>query len=135
VQIKTVDRREMSKKILIIDDEKNILLTLNLILRNEGYDVFIASDSLEGVIKAGEIKPNLILLDICLPKADGYSVCRSLRCDTDIEEIPIIFMSSKNHEDDIEEAFDSGGNDYLLKPFTKKELLDVIERNINREKK
>ena len=51
----------MSKKILIIDDEKNILLTLNLILRNEGYDVFIASDSLEGVIKAGEIKPNLIL--------------------------------------------------------------------------
>lgn len=125
----------MSKKILIIDDEKNILLTLNLILRNEGYDVFIASDSLEGVIKAGEIKPNLILLDICLSKADGYSVCRSLRCDTDIEEIPIIFMSSKNHEDDIEEAFDSGGNDYLLKPFTKKELLDVIERNINRGKK
>ena len=125
----------MSKKILVIDDEKNILLTLNLILRNEGYDVLVASDSLDGVIKAGELKPDLILLDICLPRVDGYSVCRSLRCDVDIDKVPIVFMSSKNHEDDIEEAFDSGGNDYLLKPFTKKELLNVIERNINRGKK
>lgn len=120
----------MSKKILIIDDEKNILLTLNLILRNEGYDVLVASDSLDGVIKAGELKPDLVLLDICLPKVDGYSVCRSLRCDVDINKIPIIFMSSKNQERDIREAFDAGGNDYLLKPFTKEKLLNIIERNI-----
>lgn len=120
----------MSKRILIIDDEKNILLTLNLMLRNEGYDVIVASDSLDGVMKAGELKPDLILLDICLPRVDGYSVCRSLRCDVDIDKIPVIFMSSKNQEEDIEEAFDSGGNDYLLKPFTKKELLNVIERNM-----
>lgn len=120
----------MSKKILVIDDEKNILLTLNLILRNEGYDVLVASDSLDGVIKAGELKPDLILLDICLPRVDGYSVCRSLRCDVDIDKIPIVFMSSKNQEEDIKEAFDSGGNDYLLKPFTKEKLLDIIEKNI-----
>lgn len=62
----------MSKKILVIDDEKNILLTLNLILRNEGYDVLVASDSLDGVIKAGELKPDLILLDICLRKTIRY---------------------------------------------------------------
>lgn len=125
----------MSKKILVIDDEKNILLTLNLILRNEGYDVLVASDSLDGVIKAGELKPDLILLDICLPRVDGYSVCRSLRCDVDIDKIPIVFMSSKNQEEDIREAFDSGGNDYLLKPFTKEKLLDIIEKNISKGEK
>ncbi len=125
----------MSKKILVIDDEKNILLTLNLILRNEGYDVLLASDSLDGVIKAGELKPDLILLDICLPRVDGYSVCRSLRCDVDIDKIPIVFMSSKNQEEDIKEAFDSGGNDYLLKPFTKEKLLDIIEKNISKGEK
>ncbi|EHO79808.1 MULTISPECIES: response regulator [Fusobacterium] len=125
----------MSKKILVIDDEKNILLTLNLILRNEGYDVLVASDSLDGVIKAGELKPDLILLDICLPRVDGYSVCRSLRCDVDIDKIPIVFMSSKNQEEDIKEAFDSGGNDYLLKPFTKEKLLDIIEKNISKGEK
>lgn len=125
----------MSKKILVIDDEKNILLTLNLILRNEGYDVLVASDSLDGVIKAGELKPDLILLDICLPRVDGYSVCRSLRCDVEIDKIPIVFMSSKNQEEDIKEAFDSGGNDYLLKPFTKEKLLDIIEKNISKGEK
>ena len=125
----------MSKKILVIDDEKNILLTLNLILRNEGYDVLVASDSLDVVIKAGELKPDLILLDICLPRVDGYSVCRSLRCDVDIDKIPIVFMSSKNQEEDIKEAFDSGGNDYLLKPFTKEKLLDIIEKNISKGEK
>lgn len=125
----------MSKKILVIDDEKSILLTLNLILRNEGYDVLVASDSLDGVIKAGELKPDLILLDICLPRVDGYSVCRSLRCDVDIDKIPIVFMSSKNQEEDIKEAFDSGGNDYLLKPFTKEKLLDIIEKNISKGEK
>ena len=125
----------MSKKILVIDDEKNILLTLNLILRNEGYDVLVASDSLDGVIKAGELKPDLILLDICLPRVDGYSVCRSLRCDVDIDKIPIVFMRSKNQEEDIKEAFDSGGNDYLLKPFTKEKLLDIIEKNISKGEK
>ena len=125
----------MSKKILVIDDVKNILLTLNLILRNEGYDVLVASDSLDGVIKAGELKPDLILLDICLPRVDGYSVCRSLRCDVDIDKIPIVFMSSKNQEEDIKEAFDSGGNDYLLKPFTKEKLLDIIEKNISKGEK
>ena len=125
----------MSKKILVIDDEKNILLTLNLILRNEGYDVLVASNSLDGVIKAGELKPDLILLDICLPRVDGYSVCRSLRCDVDIDKIPIVFMSSKNQEEDIKEAFDSGGNDYLLKPFTKEKLLDIIEKNISKGEK
>lgn len=125
----------MSKKILVIDDEKNILLTLNLILRNEGYDVLVASDSLDGVIKAGELKLDLILLDICLPRVDGYSVCRSLRCDVDIDKIPIVFMSSKNQEEDIKEAFDSGGNDYLLKPFTKEKLLDIIEKNISKGEK
>lgn len=125
----------MSKKILVIDDEKNILLTLNLILRNEGYDVLVASDSLDGVIKAGELKPDLILLDICLPRVDGYSVCRSLRCDVDIDKIPIVFMSSKNQEEDIKEAFDSGGNDYLLKPFTKEKLLVIVEKNISKGEK
>ena len=125
----------MSKKIIVIDDEKNILLTLNLILRNEGYDVLVASDSLDGVIKAGELKPDLILLDICLPRVDGYSGCRSLRCDVDIDKIPIVFMSSKNQEEDIKEAFDSGGNDYLLKPFTKEKLLDIIEKNISKGEK
>ena len=125
----------MSKKILVIDDEKNILLTLNLILRNEGYDVLVASDSLDGVIKAGELKPDLILLDICLPRVDVYSVCRSLRCDVDIDKIPIVFMSSKNQEEDIKEAFDSGGNDYLLKPFTKEKLLDIVEKNISKGEK
>lgn len=125
----------MSKRILIIDDEKNILLTLNLILKNEGYDVLVASDGLEGIIKAGELKPDLILLDICLPKADGYSVCRSLRYDIDFKEIPIIFMSSRNEERYIEEAFDSGGNGYILKPFSKKEMLNIIDKNINKGEK
>ena len=114
-------------KILIVDDEKNILLVFKKALQSTGYQVSTATDGVEALDKASEISPDLILLDIVLPKLNGFMVYEALKEEPKTEDIPVIFISAKSEEEDIRKAEELGAKDYLVKPIKQKELLDTVK--------
>lgn len=121
------------KKILIVEDEKNIVLSLKMFLIKEGYDVSVAVNGLDAIEVAHEYMPNVVLLDILLPKMNGYLVCEALKEEMDTSHIPIIFMSAKTQEEDIKRAYDVGGIDYLIKPFTHQQVKDLLIKYFEEE--
>lgn len=121
------------KKILIIEDEKNIILPLRMFLVKRGYDVKIAKDGIEGIKSAQEYMPNIILLDILLPKMNGYLVCEALKEEMDTKNIPVIFMSAKTQEKDIEKAFEVGAQDYIIKPFGHEDIEKIVKKYFKEE--
>ncbi|AOY77952.1 response regulator [Clostridium formicaceticum] len=120
----------MRKRILIVEDEKNIVLGLRMYLESKGYEVIIAYNGVEAIDKALQTLPHLILLDILLPKMNGYLVCAALKEETALASIPIIFMSAKTEEEDIKKAYEIGGIDYIVKPFTHTQVQEIIEKYI-----
>lgn len=106
------------KKILIVDDEPNVVRTLTFVLRKEGYDVSTAVNGEEAIAKVKESKPNLMFLDIMMPKKDGYEVCRELKSDSGLCDIHIVMLSAKGQEADKEKALSVGANEFLSKPFS-----------------
>lgn len=117
-------------KILLVEDEKNIILAVKMCLKKEGYDVVVVEDGVSAIDKAFDEKPELILLDILIPKMNGFLVCEALRDEDETKEIPIVMLSAKAEEADIQRAMQLGANDYLVKPFKPQELLAKIKENI-----
>lgn len=117
----------MGKKILIVDDELNILTMVEARLTGNGYDVITASDGQEGLAKARAENPDLIILDIMLPKLDGYKVCRMLKFDEQHKHIPIILLSARTQESDQEVGKQQGADAYITKPFQQEVLLGKIK--------
>jgi DNA-binding response OmpR family regulator len=122
----------MKEKILIIEDEEDLVKGLKLNLAGEGYIVTWAYDGLEGIRKALEELPDLIILDIMLPKIDGLEVCRELRKEK--INIPIIMLTAKGGEVDKVVGLEIGADDYLTKPFSIRELLARVKAHLRREK-
>lgn len=123
------------KKILIVDDEPNIVMTLDYALQKKGYKVFIARDGEEAVEIAKKEAPNLILMDIMMPNMDGYEAYGKIKQIN--EQIKLIFLSAKNKTQDIEKGMKMGADDYITKPFSIKKVLETIEeklKNINKNK-
>ena len=110
----------MDRKILIVDDEKNIVDIIAFNLKKEGYTVITAADGEEGVQKAMEENPDLILLDIMMPKMDGYEVCKKIR---EKKNTPIIMLTARAEELDKVLGLELGADDYVTKPFSPKELV------------
>ncbi|WP_099190308.1 response regulator transcription factor [Tepidibacter mesophilus] len=121
------------KKILIVDDEKNIILSLKMLLIKEKFQVLTAMDGIEAVNMAQEHIPDIIFLDIVLPKLNGYLVCEALKEDINTKNIPVIFISAKTQEEDIKRAFKVGGDDYIVKPFTYQEIQNSIHKYIEED--
>jgi len=118
-----------NKKILVVDDaEINVEVLLELL--SEEYDVMAALDGEMALEIASEDEPDLILLDIMMPKMDGFEVCRKLKVNSTTKDIPIIFITAKVDEDAIEKAYDLGGTDYVTKPFKPKELLARVKKEL-----
>lgn len=115
----------MSKKILIIEDEPGILLSLKDEFESEGYTVFTAEDGEEGLTITGQQKPDLIILDIMLPVLDGYEVCKRLRMEGDTT--PIIMLTVKDKEIDRVLGLELGADDYVTKPFSLRELMARVK--------
>ncbi|ACB83850.1 response regulator transcription factor [Natranaerobius thermophilus] len=120
-------------KILVIEDEKNIVIPLKLYLQKQGFEVLVATNGVDGVSLAQEEKPDVILLDIILPKMNGYLVCEALKENEETKHIPIIFITAKSNETEIEKALAMGGDDYLIKPFTHTKLYEVIKKYLKEE--
>lgn len=119
-------------KILIIDDEQDLVALLAKKLRANGHEVFTAADGRAGVALARSAKPDLILLDIMMPEMDGFAVCQAIR---DEVVCPILFLSARQAENDKIQGLTLGGDDYITKPFGMRELMARIEANLRRERR
>ena len=120
----------MSKRVLIVEDEKNIVDILRFNLNREGYETLEAYDGSTGLSLARSEQPDLILLDLMLPKMNGFDVCRSLReggCST-----PVIMLTAREEETDKVLGLELGADDYITKPFSMRELMARVKANIRR---
>ena len=125
----TASRPATSEKprILLVDDEQHINKMLGRRLEVSGFDVVIAMDGQEGLTKAQTEHPDIIILDLMMPKLNGYEVCTKLKQDARYQEIPILILSAKTREKDEKMAMGCGADAYLRKPFQAKELLENIQ--------
>lgn len=124
--------RKDKKTILVVDDEKSIRELLVFNLEKEGYNTIEAADGAEAVDKALECKPDLILLDVMLPRLDGISVCKKLRYALNINTIPILMISAKDTESDKIVGLEMGADDYITKPFQIREVMARIKANLRK---
>ena len=113
-------------RILVVDDEIYIVHILDFSLGMEGYEVVTALDGEQAVEKARAEKPDLIVLDIMMPKLDGYETCKILKGDSDTREIPVILLSAKGRNVDQKIGFEVGADDYITKPFSPRKLVERI---------
>lgn len=120
----------MEKKILIVDDEKNIVEIIAFNLKKEGYQVLKAADGAEGVKLAMKENPDLILLDIMMPKMDGYEACKKIR---EKKNTPIIMLTARAEEVDKVLGLELGADDYVTKPFGVRELMARVKANLRRQ--
>lgn len=117
-------------KILLVDDEPNILLLLGTRLRSEGYQVLTAKDGQAGLEAAKKEKPDLIILDLMLPKMDGYKVCGLLKRDARYAKIPIVMFTARGQDEDRKMGEEVGADAYITKPFVPQTLLSKIQELI-----
>ena len=121
---------DRQKTILIVEDEKNIVDILRFNLQREGYRTWEAYDGEDGLSKAQAEKPDLILLDVMLPKMNGFEVCRALREAGD--NVPVIILTAREEETDKVLGLEIGADDYITKPFSMRELIARVGANIRR---
>ncbi len=116
------------KRVLIVDDEKDIVETIQFRLELEGFECLVAYDGEEALLKAKSENPDLILLDIMLPKINGYKIARLLKFDESYKHIPIIMLTARTQQTDIELGEETGADEYVKKPFDMDELLNIIRK-------
>ena len=119
-----------NEKILVVDDDTNICELLRLYLTKEGYQVTTANDGEEGLEKFNQLKPDMVLLDVMMPRMDGLEVCRRLRADG--RTAPILMLTARADEVDTVVGLDAGADDYVTKPFSQRELVARIRAVLRR---
>ncbi|MFO7166791.1 MAG: response regulator [Chloroflexota bacterium] len=122
----------MTKRILIADDEPTVRQLLEVVLRSQGYEVFPAQNGDQLVRTAQEIVPDLVLVDLMMPHMDGYEAIRQLRNDTRTAHLPMLILTAKSTPDDVVTGFETGADDYIIKPFNIPELLARIKSHLAR---
>jgi two-component system alkaline phosphatase synthesis response regulator PhoP len=120
------------KRILVVDDEIYIVHILEFTLTMEGYEVLTAADGEEALRRLEQDRPDLVVLDIMMPKVDGYEVLRRIRADEEFRQLPVILLSAKGRPLDRETGLDIGADDYIVKPFSPRRLLEKIQDLLER---
>jgi len=123
-----------AEKILIVDDDEDVLLIVQTILDNAGYTALLARNGREGVEKAIEGKPDLILLDVMMPELSGWEVCTTLKSAPETRQIPIAMLTVKAEIRDLITGMQVGADDYITKPFTRKKLLSTVRRLLDEKR-
>jgi DNA-binding response OmpR family regulator len=116
----------MAPKVLVIDDDPVILELLRVNFEIEGFEVVVAADGVEGLAKASGAKPDVILSDIMMPRMDGLEVVARLKAGAATRHIPIILLSAKAQNAEVQQGLDAGADDYVTKPFDPLELIDRV---------
>jgi len=111
-----------------VDDEQDIVETLAFMLKQKGFECVCAYDGEEGLKMAKENKPDLIILDVMMPKMNGYKICRLLKYDAKYKSIPIIMVTARSQDDDKTIGEETGANEYITKPFEFTEVIEKIEK-------
>ncbi len=122
----------MAYKILVVDDEPPIVRLMEFILARQGHEMLIAVNGQEALDKVRAHQPDLVLLDIMMPRIDGYEVARTLRADPATATLPIIMLSAKAQEEDIQKGIDVGVDEYITKPFSPEQLVGVVGDYLSR---
>lgn len=117
----------MRKKILLVDDSATAIMWERMILQKEPYELAIARDGLEAVDKAASDCPDLILMDVVMPRMDGFEACRALRTRAETRDVPIIMVTTRGEAENVERGFASGCTDYITKPIDRLELLAKVK--------
>ncbi|MFP4395350.1 MAG: response regulator transcription factor [Anaerolineales bacterium] len=115
-------------KILVAEDERDIRELIAFTLRFAGFDVALASNGEDAVQKAPQMQPDLILMDVRMPRMTGYQACDALKKLPETEDIPVVFLSAKGQESEIQEGLKAGAMDYILKPFAPDELTAQVKK-------
>jgi DNA-binding response OmpR family regulator len=121
----------MTKSILVVEDEPNIVLSLQFLMKQAGFEVRVARDGEEALREVESRAPDLILLDVMIPKRDGYDVCQTIRANPDWAYIYIIMLTAKGREVDREKGISLGANDYVTKPFSTRDLTEKVKHILN----
>jgi len=119
-------------KILVAEDERDIRELIGFTLRFAGFEVVLTANGIEAIEKAPEVQPDLILLDVRMPKMTGYEVCRQLKENPVTSAIPIVFLSAKGQEGEIKEGLDLGAVEYIVKPFAPDDLTNQVRDVLKR---
>jgi DNA-binding response OmpR family regulator len=118
----------LSKKVLVVEDDMAIAGLLTRSLQNEGFEVVAVHDGESGLVKCVEFRPDVLLLDVNLPKLDGFSVAKRLKATDALKNIPIIFLTAKDRPTDMIQGIQAGAKHYLTKPFKLDELISKVRK-------
>ena len=113
----------MAHKILIVDDEPNIVISLEFLMKKEGFEIAVAGDGEEALAKVASFKPDLILLDVMMPKKSGFEVCECLRADPAHAGLVIVMLTAKGRDTEVAKGLAIGADAYVTKPFSTKDLV------------
>ena len=120
----------MPKKVLIAEDEDNILVSLEFLMRNDGYEVWIATRGDEVMAGIRHFRPDLVLLDVMLPRRNGFELCSDIRKNAEWDAMKIIIISAKGREYEVRRGLNAGANAYVTKPFSTSELREQVRQLI-----
>jgi len=120
-----------NKTVLVVEDKASLTQMLQFLFLSKGLDVEIAYDGVEAMEKVGNLRPNLILLDIMMPKMDGFEVLEKLKESPDTEGIPVIMLTARKSKEDMDRARELGAVEYITKPFKAVEVVDKVLRNLS----
>ncbi|MDR2838332.1 MAG: response regulator [Azonexus sp.] len=117
----------MAHKILIVDDEPNIVISLEFLLKKEGFEIALAGDGDEALAQVAAFNPDLVLLDVMMPKKSGYEVCEILRADPQHGGLLILMLTAKGRDTEVAKGLAIGADAYMTKPFSTKELIAKVK--------
>lgn len=117
----------MAHKILIVDDEPNIVISLEFLMKKEGFEIAVAVDGDEALAKVASFKPDLVLLDVMMPKKSGFEVCEALRADPANAGLQIVMLTAKGRDTEVAKGLAIGADAYVTKPFSTKDLLAKVK--------
>ena len=120
----------MTKRVLVVDDETNIVISIEFLIKQAGYELEIARNGEEALEKVVAFQPDLILLDVMMPKINGFEVCRRVRENPAWQDIKIIMLTAKGREAEVTKGLALGADDYIIKPFSTKELMTEVRRQL-----
>ena len=121
----------MANSVLIVEDEPNIILSLEFLMKKAGYDVAVERDGDAALAAMARSVPDLILLDVMLPKRNGYQVCESIRNDPDLAGIKVIMLTAKGRDVERDKGIALGADAYITKPFSTREVVDMVRQMLD----
>jgi DNA-binding response OmpR family regulator len=117
----------MAKRVLIADDEPNIVLSLEFLMQTSGFDVRTVADGERALEVLAEFRPDLVLLDVMMPRRNGYEVCQWIRANPDLAHVKVVMLTAKGRETDVEKGLGLGADAYVTKPFATRDLVARVK--------